>query len=275
MQISAEGPHMIDDLASRKTQTKAQFNSVAADYDAGPGCFAYFGRRLVTAADIRPEQRVLDVACGRGAVLFPAGELVGETGEVIGIDLAEEMARTTNEEATRRGLKARVQVMDAEHLDFPDATFDCVLCGFGVMFFPNQDRALGEFRRVLKPGGRVAVSTWRVHQNSELDAAMRELGMTRPAQPGWITEPEELSRLLGTAGFTDVSVDIGSHEFHYADVDEYWRQARGTGMRRALDALDAVEAERVRAALSSRVLGGQRSGSFYSSSTALMAVANR
>lgn len=85
--------------------------------------------------------------------------------------------------------------MDAEHLDFPDATFDRVLCGFGVMFFPNQNRALGEFRRVMKPGGRVAVSTWRVTQTSELDAVLSELGMTRPRQPGWTTEPADLARL--------------------------------------------------------------------------------
>jgi ubiquinone/menaquinone biosynthesis C-methylase UbiE len=266
---------MNDDLAGRKNQTRAQFNSVAADYDAGPGCFAYFGRRLAAAADIRPGQRVLDVACGRGAVFFPAAELVGGAGEVIGIDLAEEMTRTTSEQAARQGMKARVEVMDAEHLEFRDAAFDRVLCGFGVMFFPNQVRALGEFHRVLKPGGRVAVSTWRVHQNSELDAAMRELGITRPPQPGWITEAEELSRLLRAAGFSEVSVETDSHEFHYADVDEYWRQARGTGMRRTLDALDAVQAERVRAALTSRVLGGQRTGRFYASSTALIAVANR
>jgi SAM-dependent methyltransferase len=224
---------------------------------------------------IQPGQRVLDVACGRGAVLFPAEELVGESGEVIGIDLAEEMARVTNEEASRRGLKARVQVMDAEHLDFPDATFDRVLCGFGVMFFPDQNRALEGFRRVLKPGGRLAVSTWRVTQAADLEAAMRELGMARPPQPGWVTEPDVLVPLLKAAGFSDVSVDVDSHAFHYTSIDEYWRQARGTGMRRALDALDVGQAERARAALTSRVLGDQRTEGFYSTSTALIAVANR
>ena len=64
------------------------------------------------------------------------------------------MVRATNEEAERRGLGIPVRVMDAEQLDFPDAEFDRVLCGFGVMFFPHLDQALAEFRRVLKPGGR-------------------------------------------------------------------------------------------------------------------------
>src|SRR5262245_38022794 len=160
---------MNDDQTARKARVRTQFNSVAADYDAGPGCFAHFGRRLVAVADIQPGQRVLDVASGRGAVLFPAAERVGGTGEIVGIDLADEMARAANEEAARRGIPARVQLMDAERLDFPAAAFDRVLCGFGVMFFPNQAGALEGFRRVMEPGGRLAVSTWHLSQACEIE----------------------------------------------------------------------------------------------------------
>jgi SAM-dependent methyltransferase len=227
----------------------------------------------VQAAEIESGQRVLDVACGRGAVLFPCTERVGPAGEVIGVDLADEMVRATNLEAAQRGLSVRVQVMDAEHLDFAEATFDRVLCGFGIMFFPNQLRALEEFRRVLKSGGRLAVSTWRVAQTSEIEAAMVELGMQRARQPGWITEPDDLSKLLMAAGFTAVSVRLDTHSFRYADVDEYWRQARGTGMRRMIDGLTAADAERLRGALTRRVApDSQRE--FYSTSTAVIAVAN-
>src|SRR5262245_44160130 len=112
---------MNDDAAARKARAKTQFNTVAAEYDAGPGCFAHFGRRLVNAAEIKPGQRVLDVASGRGAVLFACAEQLGKKGEVVGVDLADAMVRATNEEAARRGMSGRVQVMDAEHLDFPDA----------------------------------------------------------------------------------------------------------------------------------------------------------
>jgi len=204
------GAQMKGDAAGRKARAKTQFNTVAAEYDAGPGCFAHFGRRLVTAAEIQPGQRVLDVASGRGAVLFPCAEQVGQTGEVVGVDLADEMVRATNAEASQRAIAGRVHVMDAERLDFADATFDRVLCGFGIMFFPDQLRALGEFRRVMKFGGRLAVSTWRVSQTSEIEAAMAELGMHRAKQPGWITEPDDLSKLLMTAGFTDVFVKVDS-----------------------------------------------------------------
>jgi ubiquinone/menaquinone biosynthesis C-methylase UbiE len=184
---------MNNDPTDRKAQTRTQFNTIATDYEAGPGCFAHFGQRLVAAANIESGQRLLDVASGRGAVLFPCAEQIGETGDAVGIDLADEMANATNEEAARRGFAARVQVMDAENLDFPDEAFDRVLCGFGVMFFPDQDRALGEFRRVLKPDGRLAMSTWRITQCSELEAVMDELGMRRPKPPSWITESADLS----------------------------------------------------------------------------------
>jgi len=94
-------------------------------------------------------------------------------GRLIGVELAEEMARTTNAEAAHRGISARVQVMDAEYLDFADSTFDRVLCGFGIMFFPNQERALEEFRRVMKSGGRLAVSTWKVELCAEVGDGMK------------------------------------------------------------------------------------------------------
>jgi ubiquinone/menaquinone biosynthesis C-methylase UbiE len=265
---------MNDDAVVPKARAKAQFNAVAAEYDAGPGCFAHFGRRLVTAAEIEPGQRVLDVASGRGAVLFPCLTQVGETGEVVGVDLADEMVRITNEEAARRGTSARVQVMDAEHLDFPDATFDRVLCGFGIMFFPDQMRALGEFRRVMKSGGRLAVSTWRVTQASEIEAAMAELGTQRAKPPGWITEPDDLLKLLMIAGFTDISVSADSHSFRYTDVGEYWRQARGTGMRRTLDGFDPADAQRLRGAVTRRVSSEART-EFYSTATALIGVGRR
>jgi O-methyltransferase/aklanonic acid methyltransferase len=133
---------MLDDADARKAQIRATFDRLAPEYDtAVPGCFAYFGRRLVECVGIAPGARVLDVATGRGAVLFPAIERAGPTGHVVGIDLAEQMVRTTNGEASAQGLGEPARVMDAEQLDFPDGSFSVVLCGFGVMFMPHLDHA--------------------------------------------------------------------------------------------------------------------------------------
>jgi len=258
----------------RKAQIRTQFNSVAADYDNGPGCFAHFGQRLVAAAGVKLGENVLDVASGRGAVLFPAAEAVGPEGNIVGVDLADEMTRATNAEASWRGIKARVEVGDAEHLGFPDATFHHVLCGFGIMFFPDQDRALAEFRRVLKAGGTVGVSTWRIDQACEFKPVLKELGTSVTQPPGWITEPDDLFRLLTRAGFTNVRVEIDSHTFRYADLNEYWHQARGTGFRRTLDGLDPTTAEKARILLADRVRPHQRPDGLYLEASALVGVAN-
>ena len=164
---------MSDGADARKAQVRTIFDHLAAEYDAvGPACFVYFGRRLVEEAGIQAGQRVLDVACGRGAVLFALAERAS-VGNVVGIDLSEEMVRATNAEAQRRRLGSPAGVMDAERLEFADATFSRVLCGFGLMFLPHLDRALSEFRRVLQPdadrgvhladfaGGRCASGTGR------------------------------------------------------------------------------------------------------------------
>ena len=269
---------MSDETASRKAQMSAIFDGIARDYDAaGPGCFAHFGRRLAEVADVEPGQRVLDVATGRGAVLGPAAERAGPTGEAIGIDLSEAMVRLTGEEVARRGLRATTRVMDAEALDFPDASFDRVLCGFGVMFFPNLPRALSEFRRVLKPGGRLGVSTWRVTQTDDLEAVLARLGLMEVGGQSALRfrDPAALERPLVAAGFAGVRVAAEEVIFHYADEEQYWQNARGTGLRRWLDTLDDAGRERAMAALGERLRARQRPDGLTLAATALLAVGSR
>jgi O-methyltransferase/aklanonic acid methyltransferase len=264
------------DAEQRKTGTRATFNHIAPDYDvAGPGCFAYFGKRLVDAASVAAGHRVLDVACGRGAVLFPAAERTGAADPVIGIDLAEEMLNAARAEAADRGLAVSLLPMDAEQLQFSDASFDRVLCGFGVMFFPHVERALSGFRRVLKPDGRVAVSTWQVSQTEDLNVVLAGSGGEHQPHPGWVTEPEALSRLLIEAGFSDIRVTVDTKSFRYDSLDQYWQNARGTGLRRILDGLDSEQTRRMRAALADRVQPHQRPDGLYLDATALLAVAER
>ena len=269
---------MSDPVAAQKAQTRAIFDRIAPEYDvAGPGCFAHFGRRLVKAADIAPGQRVLDVATGRGAALFPAAERVGAGGDVTGVDLAEGMIRLTREEAARRGVSVSLRVMDAEALDFPDASFDRVLCGFGLMFFPHLDRALREFRRVLKPGGRVALSTWRVSQGQDLAATLASLGLMQLDEVSALSfnTPERLETPLAAAGFADAHAASDETVFRFTDLEQYWQDARGTGLRRWIDALDPAQRERAVAALAARLAPHQRADGLYLASSAMLAVAVR
>ncbi len=115
---------------------------------------------LLTSAALQSSERVLDVACGTGLVTLLAAELVGEQGMVVGTDLSDTMIQAARLEGERRGLAAKFFQMNAERLDFADATFDVVLCALGLMYVPDPERALAEMLRVVRPGGRVVASVW-------------------------------------------------------------------------------------------------------------------
>jgi ubiquinone/menaquinone biosynthesis C-methylase UbiE len=255
----------------------AAFDWIAPAYDGGgPGGFAHYGRRLVEEVGVQPGHQVLDIATGRGAVLFPAAEAVGSTGSVVGIDLAPGMVSATSAEAVRRGLRADVRVMDATQLDFPDASFDRVMCGFAIQFFPDLLRALGECRRVLKPGGRIGVSTWREPYWAHATVVLEQLEATPPSREETRTrDTDELAHALVSAGFTQVRVERDLALFRYADVEEYWQSARGTLTRRLLDALDEGKTVQAKALLAERLRPYQQEDGIYTASSALIAVASR
>lgn len=117
--------------------------------------------RLIAMAALQPGERVLDVACGTGLVTFRAASLVGPSGRVVATDISQKMVDHTAREAEKRG-QSHVEAvrMGAEALDFPDASFDAVLCALGLMYVPDAALALREMRRVLAPGGRAVAAVW-------------------------------------------------------------------------------------------------------------------
>lgn len=264
----------MDNPQEQKAQIAARFSRLAPIYDFA-GCFEYYGERLVRAVGLEPGQHVLDVASGRGAVLFPAAALVEPSGHVEGVDLAEGMVAAVNADAELRGIAARVQVMDAEHLTFPDASFDRVVCGFGIMFPPDQMQALSEMRRVLRPGGRLGLSTWRAAESHDLTLVLRDLDRGLARSPGWIAEPDVLSALVTRAGFSDVRVVGDTQLFRHADLDAYWQGAMATGARRSIEQLSPDEATRVRAALAERLEQYRQADGYHVPATALIATASR
>jgi ubiquinone/menaquinone biosynthesis C-methylase UbiE len=112
-------------------------------------------QRVIDLVEARPGMRILDLACGPGNLSARLADLVGPTGEVVGVDLASGMV----ERARARGIRnARFEVMDVEQLEFPDASFDAATCGHGLQFVPHLDRALAEIHRVLRPKRGFAAS---------------------------------------------------------------------------------------------------------------------
>lgn len=115
---------------------------------------------MLDMAALRPGERVLDVACGTGLITFRAAKAIGPSGRLAATDISEDMVAAVAADAASRGLTGDFRRMDAETLDFPDASFDAVLCGLGLMYVAEPPNALREMHRVLAPGGRAAAVVW-------------------------------------------------------------------------------------------------------------------
>ena len=121
---------------------------------------------LLDIAEIKPGERVLDVACGTGLITIPAAKKVGDSGEVVATDISQKMVEMLAEQLSQEGLEqVSTARMDAENLDFPDDSFDVALCALGLMYVPSPVEALKEMKRVLKPGGRAVASVWGTREN--------------------------------------------------------------------------------------------------------------
>ncbi len=217
---------MSDDPQSLKARVARRYGLLAPVFDRiGPRLFTLHGRRLVELAQVASGERVLDVAAGRGAVLFAAAERAGPSGRVAGIDLTPEMVEQTAREIAARGLSnAEIVQMDAENLEFPGASFDCVLCGFGLFFLPHLGRALAECHRVLRLGGRFGATTdggaderWAWWYEMQ-----REYGVESRVAAQRLEDPGEVPAALEQAGFVDVRVIQGEFDLVYADEAEWW-----------------------------------------------------
>lgn len=136
-------------------------------YGTGPEVYARFlvpaffepcAERLLELAAVGPGERVLDLACGTGVVARGAAARAGSGGRVVGVDLNEDMLAVASS-GPRTGVEWRVG--DAAAIPLPDAAVDVACCQHGLQFFPDPSRAMGEIRRVLIPGGRLALAVWR------------------------------------------------------------------------------------------------------------------
>jgi ubiquinone/menaquinone biosynthesis C-methylase UbiE len=187
--------------------------------------------RLLDAAAVSTGDRVLELACGPGGAGLAAAERVGMEGEVLLSDVAEEMATIAGNRAAARGLSnVQTVALDLEAIDQPDQAFDAVLCREGLMFAVEPNRAVDEVFRVLRPGGRTALSVWAAPADNPwlgemLDAATAVLGMPLPPPgvPGPFSLADaDLGALLAAVGFVDVAIEDVPVPHRTDSFDEYW-----------------------------------------------------
>jgi ubiquinone/menaquinone biosynthesis C-methylase UbiE len=258
-----------------KNKLAAIFDSSASDYvQIAPFFYQQLANRLTELAEIKPGATVLDIATGTGTVLCAIAERIGPTGRVIGVDVSEGMlSRARQHIECARLSNAELQTMDAEQLVFPDASFDKVLCGLGLFFFPQPPRALREFYRVLKPRGRVALTTFgpsfesAVQWTDDLIKAHWPAEMPyKPRRPLRFTDQTALQTVLEEAGFENVQIIEDELELVFPNEEAWWHWLASTAQKGYLDtivrvsgqaALDELKADMV-ARLNARIEENKR-----------------
>jgi ubiquinone/menaquinone biosynthesis C-methylase UbiE len=203
-------------------------HEAAAEYDRA---FAHVTRHfmpfLLRAAQIAPGMRVLDIATGTGLSAEAALAAVGPTGQVTATDVSPAMVEKAR---ARLGElpNVSVSVEDGEALSFSDESFDAVLCNLGLMFFPEPMRGLSEFRRVLRAGGRAAVSVNTVversynHQINVMIARYVPSLAVSVSRTFALGEASQLRSLFDEAGFADFGTETVRHIFVLPSFDAYY-----------------------------------------------------
>ena len=204
-------------------------DTAAAGYDRSVGVMT---RRIVPAllraARLAPGQRVLDIAAGTGLAAEAAAEAVGPAGHVLAADVSPAMVERARERLGGRPNVA-VAVEDAQALTLADRGFDAVICNMGLMYLPDPARGLAEFRRVLRPEGRAAVSVFtrgdRALVGGLVRAAIARRDPAKAAEAAHFYSAGEERRLRGLfegAGLREVETAVETLRFAYADFADFF-----------------------------------------------------
>jgi ubiquinone/menaquinone biosynthesis C-methylase UbiE len=225
--------------------------SVAENYNQHlvPAIFAPWAEDLIDLAAPRPGDRVLDVACGPGVVARLVARRAG-TGQVTGLDINPGMLTVARSLPSERLISW--QEGDALQMPFPDQAFHLVLCQQGAQFSPDRAAGLGEMRRVLLPGGRIALAVWGPIERSPgfsvlaaaLEHHVNAAAAAAARSPFSLPGTSDLRNLLEGAGLRDVEVHSRTKMLRFPPPAEFVRQyVCGSPIAAALDTAGAAVLE--------------------------------
>ena len=246
---------MDDPLRKAKEKAAATYDAAADHFDDTPlGFWERIGKRTVTNLNLQAGAKVLDVGCGTGASALPAAEIVGPRGFVVGVDLSVRMLDRARAKATERGLRnVEFRLADMTSLDYPDGHFDAVVSVFSIFFVPDMEGLVRELWRIVRPGGKLAVTTWgpRIFEPAYSrwqTAIKRERPELHSAFNPWdrITDVESVRRLLQDGGVANAEVVAEDAFQTLRSADDWWIIARGSGLRWAIDQMGPLTAERIK-----------------------------
>ena len=240
-----------DDARAKAAST---YNAAADYYDDPANSFwERFGRATVERLRLPVGSRVLDVCCGSGASALPAAEIVGPRWSVLGIDLAANLLELARTKAAKRGLtNTQFRVDDLLDMHLSDPRFDAVICVFGIFFIPDMAAAVRALWHAVRPGGKLAVTTWGPRflepATTAFWNAVREVrpDLYKGFNP-WdrISDPESVRALLREGGIerADVVAEANTHPIPSGAA--WWSAVLGSGYRGTVDQLDAAALKHV------------------------------
>ncbi|MDP9358976.1 MAG: methyltransferase domain-containing protein [Chloroflexota bacterium] len=222
-----------------------------------PGAEVFYrpvSEALLAEAGVRPGTRLLDVGTGTGIPALLAAEAVDPGGAVVATDPSAGLLVAAEANARAAGLgNVSFRRAAAEALPFPDGSFDAAVSQFGLMFVADLLRALGEIRRVLRPGGSAAFLAWGPYERNPFTAAFQDVARryrAEPPRPGWsgsaapaqetppdprhpfrFAEPGSLAAALRAAGFADVGEETREVRLGPPDLEpisRFWFDANRT-----------------------------------------------
>jgi ubiquinone/menaquinone biosynthesis C-methylase UbiE len=224
----------IDKDAFRNFERNAHDRIAASYNDLFTGITERAIAPLLDAAQVRTGMRVLDVAAGPGRLTSAAAE---RGALAVGCDLAPAMidlARSLNP-----GI--RFDEASADALPYPAASFEALVCAFGIGHFPDPERAMAEFARVVAPGGFAALAWWESFSRNRVNGifydVMAKLGVTAPSllpqgpPMDRFSDVQAFAEFVQAAGFTDVRIASVASTYRLSSVDQLWELAMGSFAR--------------------------------------------
>jgi len=219
------------EASSRKARSYEKYGSAIFESLASP---------LLEMPQLRPGDKVLDVACGVGIPSLAAAKLIVPGGSLVGVGLAPGMVDLARIRVQRLGLRnVSFQEAAAEDLPFPNESFDAVLCHLGLIHFTDRTKALSEMRRVLKPGGRVALSVWSTPDRTVvIGMVARTIADLWPAAivpgtPTWFDfgASGAIETIMREVDFREIHSKRVDHPLEVPDGEEYWQTNLGISGR--------------------------------------------